>query len=286
MIQSSPEDRRPISRPIVSSIEERLSSRSAPFVVSLSGGSSTGKSTQVLAQLAKTFADRIAVVPLDCMMGSYIDRENLDPQYRWDHPDCYGLPEIRERLESLRQGKGIHLPIYDFVTQQNIGIQPIEAKPLIVVEGLYADYGPLEGFANFSIYVEANTATRLTRRCFRNMYERYQLPDPSRTIEGFFRSVLPAHKDFVSQQRQRANLVLEIPYRFSETLARFECRSWEARNSANHKLWAKIEGARLMLGPEEAPSLSLFADDGRCYFECQLSATCHRALLSANPYEL
>lgn len=270
---------------ITNEIRERLRSNREPTLVSISGGSSTGKSSQIAAQILGSFQGTAEVVQLDCMMGSVTPTEDLDPTYRWDHPSCYGLDTIATKIKQLLARRTIELPVYDFAKGQNTSKREVSPSRLLLVEGLYADFGPLEGIADISIYVEAPLGERLIRRSFRNMYERYRLPDPSRTIEGFFRSVLPAHRDFVQTQSKRADHIIKVEYAFSETLARFDCQEALQTDSKNWIDWAELEGAVVQIRNNPDYRIRLLSSDDTCYFDCQINKDCYQAIEKTDPFE-
>jgi len=276
----------PIPAETLKEIRRTVNASPTTTLVSISGGSSTGKSTQLLRQLLEEFEGRTEVIQLDCMMGSTVDPEKTHPLYRWDHPDFYELDHIQKCITLLKAGAPVELPVCDFKTKKDIRTRRVNPARILILEGMYSDYGPLQGMADYTLYVEASTAIRLTRRCFRNMYERYSLPDPQKTIEGFFRSVIPAHRDFVRTQRSRADSILNIPYQFSDTLARFDCRVFPDPFPSAKTSWAEIQGAQLQLCASPEPRMQLIAENGQCYFDCSISNTCFQTIQQTNPNEL
>ncbi len=190
-------------------------------VVNIAGGSSTGKSTQIAEGLRARLEPDAQIVSQDnFQLGRDYDL-TTDPVYRWDGLGNYGLPESAALLASLRHGLSADMPVYSFSDGRRTGQQTIFSAPIILFEGLYAGFGALRSASDLLVYVEAPLYARLLRRLFRNTHERYRA-DPAvsfhSTITG---GVLPAHRDLVRQQRATADVILQTPYAFPDTMARF-----------------------------------------------------------------
>ncbi len=72
---------------------------------------------------------------------------------------------------------------------------------------------------------------------------------------GYFLS----YRDFVTQQRQVAHFIVEVPYRFSDTIARFDLKPLEASPWPIHEIvfeWVMDCGARIIL--EKTPAACFF----------------------------
>jgi uridine kinase len=189
-------------------------------IVSIAGGSSTGKSTQVAEGLRVRLTDSQIIGQDNFQLGRDYDL-TTDPLYRWDGLGNYGLPESRELLDALQRKQPATMPVYTFEAGQRTGQQTVRPTPIVLFEGLYAGFGALREACDLLIYVEMPLYARLLRRLFRNTHERYRA-DPSLSLRSTLSGgVLPAHRDLVRQQRDTADVILQMPYAFADSIARF-----------------------------------------------------------------
>ncbi|MGJ3242419.1 MAG: uridine kinase family protein [Opitutales bacterium] len=206
---------------LLSAIDQRRSSIDRPYVVAVAGGSATGKSTQVAARLAEHLGHLCCRIEQDHFQQRSAVIDRLNPRYRWDDPLNYGLEACADLLERLRAGREATMPVYSFMDRRHTGTQTLEARPVILLDGLYAGHESLQPWIDMALYVETPLYGRLLRRLFRNQFERYRNADPARTLQGFLGPVLKAHREQVRDQRGQAHWILQNPYRFTESLQRF-----------------------------------------------------------------
>lgn len=187
-----------------------------PLVVGICGGTSTGKSTVVSDLLRQKFKGRNTLIAQDHFQYLLHKRDQLDPVYGLDHIHHYGIRECVDILSTLRSGNATDMPKYDFKLREHVGTQLLIPNELILIDGLYAAYGPLATELDFVIYTESFAWERLIRRIIRNIYERYTglAQDGNRALLSFMTRVHQAHVDFVLTQRERADVVIENPIRF------------------------------------------------------------------------
>ena len=147
--------------------------------------------------------------------------KKISQKYRWDHPDNFSIDACAEALNKLKNHKEVIVPDYSFKTDQPIGNKRLNPNPIILIEGLYAAYQCLGQESDFIIYLEAPFYVRLIRRIFRNTLERYKGRDPALILKGFITSVTKAHTDFVTAQRNNADIIISMPFDFADLIHRF-----------------------------------------------------------------
>ncbi|GAB3221089.1 uridine kinase family protein [Spirosoma arcticum] len=190
-------------------------------IICIAGGSSTGKSTQVAQGLREWIQPDAQLLSQDNFQLGRDFLDWSDPVYGWDALENYGLHESQVLLTNLKDNLPAKLPIYSFAEACRTGMQEVQPTSIVLFEGLYAGFGPLRGVADLLIYVEAPLVARVLRRLFRSCFERYQA-DPTRSLRSTATGgVLKAHRDLVRQQRPTADLILQMPYRFADTIRRF-----------------------------------------------------------------
>lgn len=207
---------------LLTTIDRRRSGIDRPFVVAVAGGSATGKSSQVAARLAERLGHLCSRIEQDNFQQRPAMLDKLNPRYRRDDPLNFGLETCADLLERLRAGQQASMPVYSFQDQRHTGSRTLNVRPVILLDGLYAGHETLQPWIDLSLYVETPLYGRLLRRLFRNQFERYRNADPGRTLQGFLGPVLKAHREQVRDQRGQAHWILQNPYRFAESLERFD----------------------------------------------------------------
>ena len=192
-------------------------------VVSICGGSCTGKSTQVAAELCNIFNGRSQIVSQDHFMLASL-RSGYQTPYRWDHPDSFNLAESARIMDQLRTGISCTMPLYSFQTRNYERRADLMPSSIIFFEGLYSAYGFLADCADYVIYVQMPLYKRIIRRLIRNLFERYKNVDPGPILEGYLKAPLMAHQNFVISQRIQADVIFSLPYSFSESITRFKLK--------------------------------------------------------------
>ena len=171
-------------------------------VVAVAGGSASGKGYILDHFLTLPGIARVAIdnYYLSGSGGSGVCTNH-------DEPRALDLKLLMEHLLALKDGKGVDVPIYNFINGMREGSYRQEPCRIIILDGLFAFYD--QGFqdvADLKVYVEASDEVRLSRRLKRDVEER------GRTEEGVLikweRTVLPMHNLYVSPQKELADLVI------------------------------------------------------------------------------
>src|SRR5688500_11117311 len=96
--------------------------RTAPLVIGIAGGSGSGKTTVAQEILQRVGRERIAFLQHD---SYYKDLSGLPPtqraQINFDHPNSLETELLIQHVASLRDGKAVEVPIYDFSTDRRTG---------------------------------------------------------------------------------------------------------------------------------------------------------------------
>ena len=138
-----------------------------PFVVLVSGGTASGKSSIVAQFVQQTGA---------AFIGH--DRYYFDvPEPRghdYDHPDSLDTDLLVSHVDQLRNGGAAALPVYDFATHtRQTETETRSPSALIVVEGILVMSDPrLCELADLCVFVDAPEPIRLSRRIARDVSER------------------------------------------------------------------------------------------------------------------
>lgn len=193
-------------------------------VIGIAGGTASGKSTVSAAVAERLGEDCVHIVHdryYKSLPAHLVDNPSL---HNFDHPDALDTALMAAHLDQLREGRGVHLPQYDFTTHSQIGDADwVEPKPVILVEGILvlADEALRKRF-DHAIYVHTPDDLRLARRIRRDRAERGRTTDA--ILTQYELTVRPMHEAFVAPSRAHANLVLNGTQAIGELVAQVLAR--------------------------------------------------------------
>ena len=180
-----------------------------PLVIGIAGGSGSGKTTVAQVILQRVGPDRIAFLQHD---SYYKDLSGLPPTQRadvnFDHPDSLETELLIEHIASLRVGKAVQVPIYDFSTDKRTD-QTFTVHPcrVILVEGiLIFTEAELRKMFDVKIFVDTDADLRFIRRLERDISERGR--STASVIEQYTRTVRPMHLEFVEPSKRYADVII------------------------------------------------------------------------------
>jgi uridine kinase len=175
----------------------------------VAGGTGSGKTTVVQAILEAVGRDRISSLAQDSYYRD-VEWESEEQllQHNFDHPDAIDHDLLVEHLQSLKAGRDIEVPIYDFVTHRRTpATVTMPARPVILLEGiLILASKRLRELLDLKIFVDTDADVRLMRRVRRDMSER------GRDLQDIFRqyseTVRPMHLEFVEPSKRWADVIV------------------------------------------------------------------------------
>ncbi len=180
-----------------------------PLVIGIAGGSGSGKTTVAQGILQRVGPDRIAFIQHD---SYYKDLSGLPPTQRseinFDHPNSLETELLIKHIGSLRDGKSVEVPIYDFSTDsrtdQTFTIQP---RNVIIVEGiLIFTEAALREMLDVKIFVDTDPDLRFIRRLERDIAERGRSTES--VIKQYLSTVRPMHLEFVEPSKRYADIII------------------------------------------------------------------------------
>lgn len=186
-----------------------MSTRDAPLVIGIAGGSGSGKTTVAEEILNRVGPERIAYLPHDAY---YKDLSGLPPAQRadvnFDHPHSLENELLIAHVLLLRAGKAAKLPVYDFSTHsrtdKTILISP---RNVIIVEGILIFAEPeLRPLFDLKIFVDTDPDIRFIRRLQRDIRERGRTTET--VIQQYLKTVRPMHLEFVEPSKRYADVII------------------------------------------------------------------------------
>lgn len=187
------------------------SSRRAPLVIGVAGGSGSGKTTVVRRIIESIGDDQVTVLEHD---RYYRDRNDLRLEERaalnYDHPDSLETDLLVRHVHELRSGRPVEVPEYDFARHAR---QPepstVHPRKAIIVEGIliFTD-AALRALMDIKVFVDADADTRFIRRLQRDIAERGRTV-PS-VIDQYLGTVKPMHLEFVEPSKRYADIIVPV----------------------------------------------------------------------------
>ena len=180
-----------------------------PRIILVGGGSSSGKSYVTRAVINNIGQEYITRITID---DYYKEQNNVPLEERikanYDHPKAFDWPLIRSQILSLKEGKPIEKPIYDFtIHNRKKETETIVPKKLIVVEGIMALVDKrLRDLGDLKVFIYASHERRFLRRIIRDHKER------KRTFENivnqYFSTVQPMFDEIVAPSSNYADVIV------------------------------------------------------------------------------
>jgi uridine kinase len=180
-----------------------------PLVIGIAGGSGSGKTTVAQAILQRVGTSQIAFLQHD---SYYKDLSGLPPaqhaNINFDHPDSLETELLIKHVASLRDGKSVEVPIYDFSTDSRTDRTfTVHPRRVIIVEGiLIFTEAKLRKLFDVKIFVDTDSDLRFIRRLQRDITERGRTTES--VIQQYLATVRPMHLEFVEPSKRYADVII------------------------------------------------------------------------------
>ncbi|HVT12544.1 MAG TPA: uridine kinase [Fimbriimonadaceae bacterium] len=182
-------------------------------LIGIAGGSGSGKSYLANFLQAQLGSSLVAVLSMDQYFRSRPPGEEISVhEINFDHPAHIEIDLLMADLTSLREGKTVLAPDYDFLTQKQ---QPnkvrIDPAPVIIVEGLFVLAKPIVELFDLTVFLDVEADQRLIGRILRDLQERGSTVEWA--VDRYQRFVRPSYLAFVEPTKQNADVVVDFTYR-------------------------------------------------------------------------
>lgn len=177
----------------------RKQNQPSPVIAHIGGRSGSGKSTivQEVHEKLRNFGFQPIVLSTDDYHrgASWLqDHNNGLPWEHWDAPVVYDTATLANDLIKLTSGQPIYRRTIDWTTVEPIYTDLIEPSDVILVEGIYAMSPDITKPDDLSYEMTTPLATCIGRRLLRDMRERPQFADPSKSLGYMLREAEPAYQ--------------------------------------------------------------------------------------------
>ncbi len=179
----------------------------------IAGGSGSGK-TGLCEAIERSLGDgAVSRLQHDRYYHDLRDRTPAQrAQVNFDHPDSLETAQLVADIDTLRAGRAVDQPIYNFATHtRGHETQRVYPAPLLLVEGILVLHDPaLRARMDLKIFVEVPDDIRLIRRIRRDLLHRGRSAD--QTMTQYIATVRPMHHRFVQPSSAHADLIVPNGY--------------------------------------------------------------------------
>lgn len=179
-----------------------------PLVLGIAGGTGSGKTT-VAEKVTEALSPNCAPLDHD---SYYKDLSHLPagdrPKVNFDHPDALDNELLAEHIETLKAGRPVNKPVYDFTTHSRTGkFIVVQPAPVLLVEGILTLALPrLRNLFDIKIFVDTAADIRLMRRIRRDLEHRGRKFADVRA--QYYGTVRPMHLAFVEPSKRHADIII------------------------------------------------------------------------------
>ncbi|XP_008974202.2 uridine-cytidine kinase 1 isoform X3 [Pan paniscus] len=165
-----------------------------PFLIGVSGGTASGKSTvcekimELLGQNEVEQRQRKVVILSQDRFYKVLTAEQkakaLKGQYNFDHPDAFDNDLMHRTLKNIVEGKTVEVPTYDFVTHSSQEIRDM---------------------FHLRLFVDTDSDVRLSRRVLRDVRRGRDL---EQILTQYTTFVKPAFEEFCLPTKKYADVII------------------------------------------------------------------------------
>ncbi len=190
-----------------------------PYLVGITGGSGSGKTTFINSLLALMPSGSVALLSQDNYYKS-IEHQSQDENRieNFDIPSSLDLDKFYQDVLKLRDGKSFEILEYTF-NSSDVAARTfhIPSAPIVLLEGIYALHDPvLYEIIDLKIFIDAEEHHRRNRRIHRDAVERgYDQDDVEYRLS---RHHQPAFEQYILPHRAKADVVIPNNHNFEKGL--------------------------------------------------------------------
>ncbi|KAA8589225.1 hypothetical protein FQN60_012590 [Etheostoma spectabile] len=152
-----------------------------PFLIGVAGGTASGKSSvcsKIMELLGQNEIDhhqrQVAILSQDSFYRVLTLEQKtkaLKGQFNFDHPDAFDNDLIIATLWNIKEGKTVHIPVYDFVShsrkEETVTVYPAD---VVLFEGILMFHSQeIRDLFQMKLFVDTDADTRLSRRVALNL---------------------------------------------------------------------------------------------------------------------
>lgn len=178
------------------------------LVIGIAGGTGSGKTT-ITRKILERFGENVSVIRHDNYYKahhemSYEERSKLN----YDHPDSLDTDLMIKHIKSLKEGKSVKCPVYDFtIHDRSDETEIINPTKVLIIEGIliFQDKRLCKEM-DIKIFVDTDADVRILRRIIRDVKKRGRSLDS--VVDQYLTTVKPMHEQFVEPSKKNADIII------------------------------------------------------------------------------
>ena len=179
------------------------------YIISICGGSGSGKTT-FTDKIRREVVEDISVIHMDSYYLPKLPKELHDKNNKpnFDHPDAFDWKLLSKHLATLKSGKSIQAPLYDFKKNSRLKkTQTIKPTKVLLFEGIFSLYDEnIRSLCDITAFLHVEADIRFIRRLHRDVEERGRSLDS--VISQYYDTVRPMYQKYLDPQRQFADFIV------------------------------------------------------------------------------
>lgn len=179
-------------------------------LIGIAGGSGSGKTTFANKVIKRINSSDISILHMDSYYQNHIPESiSIVPgKPNFDHPEAFDWPLLSEHLQTLKDGKSIYSPTYDFVTStRKSELRKVNSTSVVILEGIFSLYDKsIREMLSIKCFLHVDADIRFTRRLDRDVNERGRSLES--VIRQYYDTVRPMHQKFLEPQKQYADFTV------------------------------------------------------------------------------
>ena len=170
-------------------------------LIFVTGGSASGKTT-IAKNIKEALGDSAVLISQDMFYKSTSSNKT-----NYDEPEAFDWKLQKEVFNDIKSKKEVKIPIYSFEEHRRVGETSIKPAEVIIFEGLFTFWDEeLANLADFQIFVDTPSDTRLARRLKRDISERGR--DPVDVLERWQNDVQPSFLKYINVMKEHADIIV------------------------------------------------------------------------------
>lgn len=188
---------------------------SEAFVIGITGGSASGKTSVAEKILSMLPNQRVAIVSQDSFYRNLTPEELPNArEFNWDCPEAFDWELQRDVLRDLRHRRKVEVPVYDYVHNCRSATEHVTLwnVDVVIFEGILSFYKHprpelcLDQLMDLKIFVETDSDTRLARRMFRDTQFRGR--SIASVLAQYSKFVKPSYDQHIAPLKRRADIII------------------------------------------------------------------------------